>query len=168
MAVFIRYPVFSFMTPYAFLTDLRRRRSAIVSGSQQEMSESDPNLSPPGAVELRESLSIGFMPAPQQYSFGPFVFDAKGRVLYRDSRDVGLPPKAAETLSLLLANAGSVVEKSTLLDAAWAGMVVGEGSLTRTISILRKALGDDDNVDAHIATMSTRISRQFRSAVIAS
>jgi len=94
------------------------------------------------------------MPIPYRYSFGPFVFDVRGRVLYRDARDVGLPPKAAETLSLLLNEAGSVVDKSTLLDTAWAGMVVGEGSLTRTISILRKALGDDG--DAYIATISKR------------
>ena len=93
---------------------------------------------------------------PLRYRFGPFVFDAKGRVLYRDSQDVGLPPKAAETLGLLLANAGAVVEKRALLDTAWAGMVVGEGSLTRTISILRKALGGEANSDTHIATISKR------------
>jgi TolB-like protein len=104
------------------------------------------------------------MPNPSRFSFGPFTFDAKERVLYRDSQDVGLPPKAAETLSLLLAHAGAVVEKRALLDAAWAGMVVGEGSLTRTISILRKALGGDANSDTHIATISKRGYR-FESAV---
>ena len=96
------------------------------------------------------------MADPLRYSFGPFVFDAKGRVLYRDAQDVGLPPKAAETLALLLANAGAVVEKRAILDLAWAGLVVGEGSLTRTISILRKALGGEANADTHIATISKR------------
>jgi TolB-like protein len=94
--------------------------------------------------------------ATPHYSFGPFVFDARGRVLYRDERDVRLPPKAAETLSVLLANAGKVIEKSALLDAAWAGLVVGESSLTRTISILRKALGNDGTDDGYIATISKR------------
>jgi len=94
-------------------------------------------------------------PAPQ-YSFGPFVFDARARVLYRGSRLVSLPPKVAETLSLLLANAGAVMEKTALLDAAWAGRSVGESSLTRTISLLRGALGRDDTGEGYIATISKR------------
>ena len=91
-----------------------------------------------------------------QYHFGPFRFDAKGRVLYQGTKDLGLPPKAAETLLFLLTNAGEVVDKDALLDAVWAGTVVGEGSLTRTISILRKALGGDARSGAYIATVSKR------------
>src|SRR4051812_124669 len=91
-----------------------------------------------------------------QYSFGPFVFDARARVLYRDSRIVDLPPKAAETLGLLLAHAGTVLDKPALLDAAWAGRSVGESSLTRTISILRAALRDDSAHEGYIDTISKR------------
>jgi len=80
------------------------------------------------------------MSGPLQFVFGPFVFDTRGLVLYRDLQDVGLPPKAVNTLNLLLANAGTVVEKRLLLETVWPGAVVEEGSLTRTISILRKAL----------------------------
>jgi TolB-like protein len=58
------------------------------------------------------------------------------------------------TLNLLLANAGKVVEKNELLARVWAGTVVGEGSLTRTISILRKALGGDGYTN--ITTISKR------------
>jgi len=94
--------------------------------------------------------------ATPQYSFGPFVFDTRSRVLYRGTRLVGLPPKAAETLSLLLANAGAVMEKTALLDAAWAGRSVGESSLTRTISILRAVLGDDETSEGYIDTISKR------------
>jgi TolB-like protein/Flp pilus assembly protein TadD len=96
------------------------------------------------------------MSSGTQYRFGPFRFDAKGRVLFRGSKDLGLPPKAADTLLVLVANAGEVVEKATLLDSVWAGMVVGEGSLTRTISILRRALGGDARSSAYIATVSKR------------
>jgi TolB-like protein/Tfp pilus assembly protein PilF len=88
--------------------------------------------------------------------FGPFSFDLRGRILFKGGRDIGLPPKAADTLRLLLENAGDVVPKATLLDTVWAGVVVGEGSLTRTISILRKALGGNADSDAHIATVSKR------------
>ncbi|HKE45105.1 MAG TPA: tetratricopeptide repeat protein [Steroidobacteraceae bacterium] len=96
------------------------------------------------------------MSAGQHYRFGPFTFDGHGRVLLRDSKDLGLPPKAADTLNLLLEHAGSVVDKGTLLDSVWPGVVVGEGSLTRTVSILRKALGGNDASRAYIATVSKR------------
>jgi len=96
------------------------------------------------------------MATEPEFAFGPFRFDAKGRVLFRGPKDLGLPPKAADTLHLLLENAGDVVNKDKLLDTVWSGVVVGEGSLARTISILRKALGGDDASRAYIATVSKR------------
>ena len=96
------------------------------------------------------------MPLRTLYRFGPFRFDAKGVVLFRDATDLGLPPKAAHTLFALVTNAGEVVEKETLLASVWAGTVGGEGSLTRTISILRKALGGNARSSAYIATVSKR------------
>src|SRR5262245_14245232 len=96
------------------------------------------------------------MAAGPEFSFGPYRFDAKGRMLFRGTRDLGLPPKAADTLNLLLEHAGEVVEKNELLDTVWANVVVGEGSLTRTISILRKALGGEEASRAYIATISKR------------
>ncbi len=96
------------------------------------------------------------MSAGSEYCFGPYRFDAKGRMLFRGSKDLGLPPKAADTLNLLLEHAGDVVDKSALLDTVWANVVVGEGSLTRTISILRKALGGEAASRAYIATVSKR------------
>jgi len=96
------------------------------------------------------------MTAGPEYSFGPYRFDAKGRMLFRGTRDLQIPPKASDVLGLLLENAGTVVEKSQLLDAVWPKVVVGEGSLTRTISILRKALGGEDASRAYIATVSKR------------
>jgi TolB-like protein len=104
------------------------------------------------------------MSDPIDYRFGPFVFDARGRVLYRDLQIVDLPPKAAEVLALLLASPGAVIEKNALLDAAWAGRVVGESSLTRTISILRATLGKPEDGTRYITTISKRGYR-FTAAV---
>jgi DNA-binding winged helix-turn-helix (wHTH) protein len=91
-----------------------------------------------------------------RYRFGPFAFDARGGVLYRDGKDLLLPPKAAETLAILLASAGQVVNRGAIHDSVWAGRFVGDGSLTRTISILRRALGGNDASQAYIATVSKR------------
>lgn len=49
------------------------------------------------------------------YQFGQFRLDAAGHVLFRGDRAIPLPPKAADTLLLLVQNAGNVVEKQDLL-----------------------------------------------------
>lgn len=89
------------------------------------------------------------------YEFGPFRLDANCGVLFRGNAQVPLPPKVAETLSILVQNAGQVISKEELLRRVWPNTFIEEGSLTRTISILRKAL-DDRNGQEFIATLSKR------------
>ena len=92
----------------------------------------------------------------RSYQFGRFRLDASGRVLYRSGQAVALPPKAADTLLLLVQRAGELVEKEDLLKQVWPDSFVEEGSLTRTISILRKALQDESSGQQCIATVSKR------------
>jgi DNA-binding response OmpR family regulator len=49
------------------------------------------------------------------YAFGPFRLDAEKRVLVRGGVPVPLAPKAADTLLLLVKNAGHLVEKDELM-----------------------------------------------------
>ena len=88
------------------------------------------------------------------YEFGRFRLDAKGRMLFRGNAPVSLPPKAVDTLLVLVANAGAVVDKAEILKQVWKDAFVEEGSLTRTISLLRKALGEREQ--EYIATISKR------------
>ncbi len=90
------------------------------------------------------------------YEFGGFRLEAKGRMLFRGSAPVPLPPKAIDTLLLLVENAGSVLAKEDLLQQVWRDSFVEEGSLTRTIFILRKALQGEGNGQQYIATVSKR------------
>jgi TolB-like protein/Tfp pilus assembly protein PilF len=90
------------------------------------------------------------------YRFGRFRFDPSESALICDDRTISLPPKAADTLLLLLGNAGHVVTKEDLLKHVWRNAFVEEGSLTRTISILRKALEDDAEGLECIKTIPTR------------
>lgn len=90
------------------------------------------------------------------YEFGRFRLDGTGRVLLRGDEAVPLSPKAADVLLLLVQNAGSVVEKKELLKSVWQDTFVEEGSLTRTISVLRKALEPGDEGQQCIATVSKR------------
>jgi TolB-like protein/Flp pilus assembly protein TadD len=57
---------------------------------------------------------------------------------------------------LLIENAGNVIGKDELLKNIWPDTFVGEGSLTRTISILRKALADDAGGQDYIVTIPKR------------
>lgn len=90
------------------------------------------------------------------YEFGPFRLDVGGRLLFRGSEHVPLPPKAVDILVLLVENAGNVVEKDDLLKQVWQGTFVEEGSLARAISVLRKALGDGEDGQEFIATIPRR------------
>ena len=90
------------------------------------------------------------------YEFGPFRLDATGRLLFRGGEPVPLPPKAVDTLLFLVENAGNVLEKDRLLKQVWHDAFVEEGSLTRAISVVRKALGDGEDGQEFIATISRR------------
>jgi len=90
------------------------------------------------------------------YEFGRFRLDGTGRVLFRGDEAIPLSPKSAAVLLLLVQNAGSVVEKKELLNRVWQDAFVEEGSLTRTISILRKVLQAGDKEKECIATVSKR------------
>jgi len=90
------------------------------------------------------------------YEFGPFRLDPSGRVLFRGAQAVPLPPKAGDVLVLLLQRAGDVVAKDELLKQVWHDAFVEDGSLTRTISVLRGILGAGRNGQQYIATVSRR------------
>ena len=57
--------------------------------------------------------------------------------------DIHVEPKVMAVLQVLMAHAGEVVSRQTLMETVWAGRVVGEEVLTRCISELRSALGDN-------------------------
>jgi len=90
------------------------------------------------------------------YEFGQFRLDVSGRMLFRGNVPVPLPPKAVDTLLVLVQNAGAVIDKEEIFKQVWKNAFVEEGSLTRTISILRKALQHDGNGQKYIATVSKR------------
>lgn len=88
--------------------------------------------------------------------FGSFRFDIDNGLLYRDGREVPLPPRALGVLTLLVRRSGQVVGKQELLDAVWKGVVVEEASLKEAISSLRQTLGDDPRQPVYIQTIHRR------------
>jgi DNA-binding winged helix-turn-helix (wHTH) protein len=69
--------------------------------------------------------------------------DPGQRLLSRDGQLVLLTPKEYDTLLVLVEAGGSVVDKDTLIARVWPDSFVGDGSLARNISVLRKALGEE-------------------------
>src|ERR1043165_2806902 len=90
------------------------------------------------------------------YEFGPFVLDARRRIRLREGGTVRLTPKAFETLLVLVQHGVKVVEKEELLQEGWPDTFVEEGSLSRNIHELRKALGDDTSQPSYIETIPKR------------
>ena len=92
----------------------------------------------------------------QLYEFGPFVMDARSRILLKDGATVRLTPKAFDTLFILVQHASQVVDKEQLLKEVWPDIFVEEGSLSHNIHGLRKALGDDTSEPRYIETIPKR------------
>jgi Tol biopolymer transport system component/DNA-binding winged helix-turn-helix (wHTH) protein len=89
-----------------------------------------------------------------RYQFGPFCLDVAEHQLRQDDRVLPLTPKVFDVLRVLVQNSGHLVEKEKLLAEIWPDSVVEEGALSRSVSILRKTLGDSEQ--SYIETVPKR------------
>ena len=80
--------------------------------------------------------------AERRHSFDGWTLDEGTLQLVAATGPVTLRPKTFEVLRYLVANAGRLVTREELLDAAWPGVTVTEESITQCVSELRQALGD--------------------------
>lgn len=87
------------------------------------------------------------------YAFDSFLVDTAKSVLLEGGRAVSLTPKAFELLLVLVRHPGSILKKDELLELVWANTFVDENNLPRTISALRKALGEDPTEHKYIVTV---------------
>ncbi len=67
---------------------------------------------------------------------------------------IQLEPQLMRLLLFLVENQGNLVSKESLLQEVWSEVIVGENVLTRAISSLRKALGDQPQTPIYIETIS--------------
>ena len=87
------------------------------------------------------------------FCFGPFELDPAERLLLRRGRGVCVAPKLFETLLFLVQNAGRLVAKEALIRAVWKDTFVEENSLTHSVSVLRKLLGQTSEGTKYIETV---------------
>lgn len=104
-------------------------------------------------------------PSQTTYSFGDFRLDPSERLLVRTGQPVSLTPKVLDALILLVENAGHLVEKDEFMKRLWPDSFVGDDALAQNISLLRKALSDNDGTLDCIATVPKRGYR-FTLAVV--
>jgi len=91
-------------------------------------------------------------PAPLHARFGAIEVDEAAHVLRVEGAVRALEPKAFAVLLTLLRHPGQLVGHDELLDAVWGHRHVTPGVVTRAISQLRAALGDDPHQPRYIQT----------------
>ncbi len=107
------------------------------------------------------------LPGPQEaqsYAFGRFRLFPGERILRCGDRNLTLPPKAFETLLLMVRNPGHLMLKEDLMKALWPDTFVEEVNLANKISVLRKALEDTGPTATCIQTVP-KLGYRFLPAV---
>ena len=93
---------------------------------------------------------------PNAVQIGEWRVDARAGRLNRDGAERAVEPKVMDLLVLLAASPGAVVTREEIFSTLWPDTVVGEDTLARVISKLRKALDDDPKAPRYIETISKR------------
>jgi DNA-binding winged helix-turn-helix (wHTH) protein/TolB-like protein len=76
--------------------------------------------------------------------------------LSKDGRIVQVRAKVMDLLAYLAGRAGEVIPKERLLDDVWGSQAISESALTRTVTELRQALGDDAEKPRLLETIPKR------------
>ena len=87
------------------------------------------------------------------FELGSWHVDPNRNAIYRAGEEKHLENRLMETLVFLSQHKGAVIRRQQFFDAVWHGRVVNDEALSRAISLLRSALGDDASNPAYIKTI---------------
>jgi len=90
------------------------------------------------------------------FTIGEWSVNPSLNRLSRGEETVQLELKMMEVLVYLAGKAGELVTKRELIDSVWQVEVISDGTLTRAVALLRKALGDDARNPRFIETIPKR------------
>jgi len=100
-------------------------------------------------------MAIAEKPMAEFYIGDWLVDPAMGRISSRD-QVMSIEPKVMDLLLILAGCHGQVCLREQLFDTLWPNAIVGEDTLARTVSKLRKALADDPKSPCFIETIPKR------------
>jgi DNA-binding winged helix-turn-helix (wHTH) protein len=90
----------------------------------------------------------------QQLVLADCTMDAGARAIAGPAGSATLEPQVMRVLLALAARPGAVVSREQLLEDCWDGVVVGEDSLNRAISAIRRALREAGVAGVQVETLS--------------
>ena len=99
----------------------------------------------------------------ERFQFGPFTLDLSNRLLLRIGKPISVTPKAFDTLAYLVQNSQRLVTREELMKAVWPDSFVEDANLTVNVSLLRKALGEEE--DGHYIETVPRKGYRFNAEV---
>jgi len=90
--------------------------------------------------------------------FGDYILDVEhARLLNASSNaEILMEPKIFELLLLFIERPKAVISREDILEALWAGIVVTDNAINKSIGNLRKLLGDDAKKPNYIQTVPKR------------
>jgi len=90
------------------------------------------------------------------YDIGPFRLDSGIGALTRAGVPVALGSRATAVLTVLVKRSNEYVQKDSIIDAAWPGLVVEESNLAVQISAIRRVLSQAPGGERWIETLARR------------
>ncbi len=88
-----------------------------------------------------------------RFQIADWMVDPSLNRLENDGMSVRIEPRLMKLLCLLAEHAGNAVTKDMIFDTVWPNVYVGEESLSKAISELRRILGDDRASPRYIETV---------------
>lgn len=101
----------------------------------------------------------------QSFRLGPWEVLPDRGVLRGETEEKHVEPKVMDVLLALARQQGEVVSKDRLVEVVWAGRAVGDDVITRAISELRRALGDNARSPEYVQNIPRRGYRLLKAVV---
>ncbi|HEX2759126.1 MAG TPA: winged helix-turn-helix domain-containing protein [Rhizomicrobium sp.] len=106
-------------------------------------------------------------PPPSPFRLRDRIVTPARNIIAGPEGETGIEPKIMQVLCVLASEPGRVFSRAELIDKVWGTEYGADESLTRAISLLRKALGDTRSEPAMIETIAKRGYRLLPSALAA-
>ena len=89
-----------------------------------------------------------------QFRIGDLLVVPTRLVVVRDGKEIKFEPRWMQVLVMLAEPAGETLSTERLLIDVWGSTVYGDSPVSKTISYIRKSVGDDSRKPRYIDTVS--------------